>query len=247
MSARPRLLAPTALTLAMLALLLGLGSWQVQRLHWKEALIAERDGRLAARPVALPALSPATPPEALDDLAFRRVAVRGRFLHQAELLLVAPALSGAAGYHVITPLERSDGGVVLVSRGWIPYHLEAPESRAQGQVEGQVRIAGIARATSRQGLFVPDNSPETGLWYWRDLGGMAAHLGLEAPPLLIEAGPAPNPGGYPLGGQTRIELKNDHLGYAITWYALAAALVGVYLLYLRQARKEARKEAGGER
>ena len=240
MRGAPRLDGFTAFTLAIAALLLGLGSWQLERLDWKQALIAERAARLAAPP--LPLGPSATTPEAPGALDFRRVELSGRYRHQDELLLVAPSIRGHAGYHVITPLERPGGDLVLVSRGWIPYRLRAPESRAEGQIEGLVSITGIAHARGRQGLFVPDNEPENGLWYWRDLAGMAAHLGYEVTPVLVEAGPEPNPGGYPVGGQTWARLPNDHLGYALTWYALAAALIVVYLV---RRRKRARGDGGG--
>jgi surfeit locus 1 family protein len=240
MSRAPRLEGFTVLTLAMGAVLLGLGTWQLERLNWKEALIAERTARLAAPP--LPLRPGATTPETPGALDFRRVELSGRYRHQDELLLVAPSITGQAGYHVVTPLERPGGDLVLVSRGWIPYRLRAPETRAGGQVEGPVTITGIARTAGRQGLFVPDNEPGNGLWYWRDLEGMAAHLGREVAPILVEAGPEPNPGGYPVGGQTLLKLPNDHLGYALTWYALAAALAAVYLV---RRRKATRADGGG--
>ena len=236
----PRVGGFTALTLAMGAVLLGLGTWQLERLDWKEALISERATRLAAPPLPLP-LGP-TALEAPGTLDFRRVELSGHYRHQDELLLVAPSISGQAGYHVITPLERPGGGLVLVSRGWIPYRLRAPETRPRGQVGGLVSITGIARGRGRQGLFVPDNEPDNGLWYWRDLEGMAAHLGREVAPFLVEAGPEPNPGGYPVGGQTRAQLQNDHLGYALTWYALAAALAAIYFV---RRRKVTRGDGGG--
>ncbi len=223
---------PTLVSVPALAVLLALGTWQIERLHWKEALIAAREASLAAPPAALGAGA-----QGLDELAeldFRRVSVRGRFRHQAEIHLVAPSLRGEACYHVVTPLARGGGErVVLVDRGWVPPALKLAASRPRGQVAGTVTVEGIARAQGAQGMFVPDNDPGKNLWYWRDLTGMAAHLGLALAPVLVEAGAAANPGGWPLGGQTRTELRNDHLGYALIWYALAAALVVVYVLYHR--------------
>ncbi len=240
MRAVPRVDGFTALSLVLGAVLLGLGSWQLERLDWKQALIAERAARLAAPPLPLPS-GPSTP-EAPGTLDFRRVELSGHYRHQDELLLVAPSIRGQAGYHVVTPLERPGGDLVLVSRGWIPYRLRAPETRPRGQIEGLVTVTGIARTAARQGLFVPDNEPDNGLWYWRDLAGMADHLGREVAPFLVEAGPEPNPGGYPVGGQTRAGLPNDHLGYALTWYALAAALIAIYFV---RRRKVTRGDGGG--
>lgn len=221
---------PTVMTVPALAALVALGTWQVERLAWKEALIAERAAGLAAPPLALP--------REVEDpagLAFRRVTVRGRFRHEAEFHLLATSRTGRAGYHVITPLVRGDGGAtVLIDRGWVPYERKDPETRAAGQLDGTVPVTGIVRGPGAQGRFVPDNRPEENTWYWRDLDAMAARAGPDVRPLLVEAGPAPNPGGYPLGGQTRTELANRHLGYALTWYALAAALAVIYVVYHRQ-------------
>jgi surfeit locus 1 family protein len=224
---RPRL-GPTLAALGAFVVLLGLGTWQVQRLHWKEALIAERAARLTAPPEALPAQS--------DDWRawdFRRVTVSGTFRHDAEQLFGATAIEGRLGHHLLTPLMRPDGAAVLVDRGWVPADRAHPAARREGQLEGQVSVTGIARyrGSDRPSWFLPDNEPEQGLWFSYDLAALEAAIGLELLPVVVEADATPNPGGLPLGGQTRTELPNNHLQYAITWYGLAAALVGVYLAF----------------
>jgi len=219
---------PTVATMIGLAVLLGLGTWQVQRLHWKEALIAERAARLTAPPEALPAQS--------DDWRawdFRRVSVSGTFRNDAEQLFGASAIDGRLGHHLLTPLVRADGPAILVDRGWVPADRAHPAARREGQPEGQVSVTGIARyrGADRPGWFIPDNEPEQRLWFSYDLPALEAATGLELLPVVVEADATPNPGGLPLGGQTRTELPNNHLQYAITWYGLAAALVGVYLAF----------------
>ncbi len=233
---RPQLW-PTLFTVPALAVLIGIGTWQVQRLHWKQDLIALRSARLQAPPVALSELDLAGAKD-LAALEFRRVQVTGRFLHEEEMYLAARNLRSSVGYHVITPLERSDGSVVLVNRGWVPLDRKAPGTRAAGQRSGSVTVSGLLRAGGRKGVFTPDNRPGENFWFYVDVPAMAVHAGLErVHPFVIEAGPAANPGGFPIGGQSRVKLRNDHLQYAITWYSLAAALLVIYVLYHRRERE----------
>jgi surfeit locus 1 family protein len=219
---------PTLAALGALAVLLALGTWQVERLHWKQALIAEREAQLAAPPEPLPAET--------DDWRawdFRRVTVAGDFDHDREQLFGVAAVDGRVGHHVLTPLIRADGPPVLVDRGWVPADQAHPAARRQGQLEGQVEITGIARyrGDGRPGWFTPDNEPEQRLWYSYDLPALEAAVGLELLPVVVEADAMPNPGGLPIGGQARLALPNDHLQYAITWYGLAAGLVAIYVAF----------------
>lgn len=217
------------------AVLLALGTWQLQRLAWKEALIVERTARAAAAPIALPAL--------IDDpaaLEYRRVAVTGRFRHERELYLGGRTYRRQVGFHVVTPLLLDDGRGLLVDRGWVPADRKASDSRAAGQREGLVTVEGLLRAGGWKGTawLRPDNQAAANHWIWPDLPAMAAAAGLAQPvtAVYLAAGPAENPGGLPRGGLTRVTLRNDHLQYAITWYTLAAALAVIFLLY--HARRE---------
>jgi surfeit locus 1 family protein len=224
---RPRLW-PTLAALGVLAVLLALGTWQVERLHWKEALIAAREAQLAAPPEPLPART-----EDWRAWDFRRVTVTGEFEHDQEQLFGVAAIDGRVGHQVLTPLVRADGPAVLVDRGWVPADQAHPAARRQGQSEGTVEITGIARyrGADRPGWFTPDNEPERGLWYGYDLRALEAAVGLELLPVVVEADATPNPGGLPLGGRTRLVLPNNHLQYAITWYGLAAGLLAIYLAF----------------
>ena len=224
------------------AVLIGLGTWQVQRLHWKEGLIAQRQAALGAPPVDLP--------RSLDGargLEFHPVRVAGVLRHDHEFLVNATERrGGGAGFLVVTPLVLADGAVVLVERGWVPTDRKAPESREAGEVAGTVAIEGLLRLApvGKPGWFVPDNRPERNEWYFLDLAAMAQTLSpATILPFYVEAGPAPNPGGYPVGGQARTDLPNDHLQYAITWYALAASLLVIFFLYVRRERARSRPES----
>jgi surfeit locus 1 family protein len=219
---------PTLATLVGVAILIALGTWQLQRLAWKEGLIAEREAALSAPPEPLPVEA--------DDWQvweFRRVSVSGMFDHDAEQLFGLQALGGRPGHHVLTPLVREDGRAVLIDRGWVPLDRAHPLARREGQVPGEVTITGIARyrADDRPGWLTPANEPGNRTWYGYDLPALEAATGRDLLPVVVEAGPDPNPGGLPVGGQTRIELPNRHLQYVVTWYGLALTLIGVYLAF----------------
>jgi surfeit locus 1 family protein len=221
---------PTLITVPTLILLVGLGVWQLERLEWKEALIAERQSRSSQPAIALPA--------DLDDAArlqYLPVRVRGRFRHDRELYLAARTFEGQVGLHVVTPLVLADGRMLLVDRGWIPDGRRDPATRPEGQVAGEIELTGLVRLPGWAGMswLKPDNQPAENLWFWIDPAAMAAAAGLDGviPEIYLDAGPAENPGGWPKGGQTRIDLPNDHLQYAITWFTLALSLAVIYVVY----------------
>lgn len=230
---RPHLV-PSLFTLAVVVLCTGLGVWQVERLHWKRGLIAQREATLIAAPVA--------PPRSLDEarsLEFRRVTANGVFLNDREILRIAPGPSGGSGFDVLTPLRLTDGRVVFVARGFVPLDLKERTARAAGNPAGPVRVTGLLRLppATKPSWFTPDNRPDRGFWFWLDLPAMAAADGLaEAAPFYIEADATPNPGGWPKGSATVPALPNDHLQYAITWFSLALAAIIVFVLSQRRQR-----------
>jgi surfeit locus 1 family protein len=218
------------------AALVGLGTWQLERLEWKTALISEIEARASAPAVSLP--DPGRPVD-LERLAFTRVAASGRFLHEHEMLVVAKVREGLPGAHVVTPLVLGDGRAVLVDRGWVPQQRRDPATRTQGQVAGEVRVDGLLRGPQRGNWFTPDNRPGKSVWFSIDPVAMARAAGLAPLPYYVEAGPAANPGGLPVGGHAALDIRNEHLHYAITWYALACGLLVVYLSYRRGERRRA--------
>ena len=228
----------TALMLAAFAVLIGLGVWQLKRLHWKEGLIAEIETRTKGEPIGLDQAI-AIAREGRDP-SYYRVKVEGRFDHTKELYLYAVS-EGRAGWHVITPLKTEDGEVVLIDRGFVPDELRNPASRAEGELDGVVAVTGIVRVPEAQGTFTPDNEVGANRWFWRDLQAMARSIGAaEVAPFYLEAEKSDVPGGWPEGGQTRLELPNNHLQYAITWFLLAACLLVVYGLYVRSLYRPSR-------
>jgi surfeit locus 1 family protein len=225
---------PTLFSVPVFIVMIGLCVWQVQRLYWKENLIAERQARVAAEPVALPKVG--VDPASME---YRRVRLEGTFLHDKELFLGARSLNGNVGYRVLTPFALAGGGAILIDRGWVPVERKAPDRRAEGQLAGTRAIDGIVRLAPGKAWMQPDNEPGRNMWFFVDLPAMAAASGVDfRTDLYVDAGPAENPGKYPVGGQTRIELPNDHLQYAITWGLLAAALAVIYVLYHLKLERE---------
>ena len=231
------LLWPTIVTAFGLALLLTLGTWQLERLAWKSSLTAKRDAHLAA-----PVFDVTPDSQPTEPLEFRRVTVRGTYLHDREFHLLARTYKGSAGIHLVTPLvgadPAADAPVILVNRGWVPNEFSDPATRPGSQVTGIVTVEGIARAMPRRrGWFAPKNEPSRNVWHSVDIGQISAALGRPVAAFIVEAGPAPNAGGIPLGGQTRLSLRNDHLGYAVTWYTLAVALAAIYVFFVGRVLK----------
>ncbi len=239
---RPRLV-PTLAALSGVLLLVGLGSWQMQRLTWKEGVIAKLAARSAQPPKALPWII--ADPAALE---FTPVRLRGTFLHDGELYIGARLHRGKAGFDVVTPFVLEDGRTILVDRGWVHSSARAAETRVAGQITGAVTVEGQVRTGGWKGsdLFRPANSPAKNEWLWMDLPAMAMKAGVDGAitSLYIVAGAGENPGGLPIGGLRSVEVRNDHLGYALTWYALALVLLVIYVMHQsRSPHKEGSDDA----
>ena len=239
-SFRPTFSASLA-ALAALTVLLGLGTWQVQRLVWKDALIAERQARASAPAIPLPAVI-----EAPEVLEHRRVTVTGRYLHRRELYWGGRPRRGVVGFGVVTPFVLADGRGLLVHRGWVPPERKDPETRAAGQPAETVELEAVVRRGGWKGSpwFRPDNAPADNYWHWIDVPAMAARAGLAHPiseiylDLLGAAPGGAASGGWPIAPAAQSAIVNNHLEYALTWYALAVALLVIYVIF-HSTRKRA--------
>lgn len=199
-----------------------LGSWQVQRRAWKLDLIERVEQRVHASPT--PAPGPAEWPAvsaARDE--YRRVQASGRFLHERETLVQAVTELGS-GFWVLTPLQRDDGSVLLVNRGFVPADKRNPATRAATRPTGAVQVTGLLRITEPRGGFLRHNDAAHDRWYSRDVEAIAAarHVA-PAAPYFIDAQPGPTGAAdaWPRAGLTVIRFPNNHLVYILTWYALA--------------------------
>ncbi len=242
------LVAPTVAALVGLAVLLGLGTWQMKRKAWKEGLIATLSQRLSAPPTALPGRS-AWPHLTAEDAEFRRVSFRAEFLNDREAFVYTagssfrPDVSGP-GYWVFTPARLADGSLVIVDRGFVPEARRAADTRREGEVTGAVEIVGALRWPERPGLFTPTGDPAHNLWFARDHLAIADQKGWGAvAPFYVQQEAPPPPGGLPRVGHVQPSLPNNHLQYALTWYGLAAVLVGVFAVWMRGRLRERRTGA----
>jgi len=226
---------PTLISVPALALLLYLGTWQVQRLHWKTALVDRLESRMAAPVMDLPAT--------LDDPAaveYRRVRAVGRFLHEREMYLLGYSPRGSAGFYVVTPLLRTGAPPVLVNRGWVPPERKDPARRPAGQAAAEATVVGLVRQAQTPGWFTPDNEPDNNSWFTIEPEAMGRAAGLDrVAPVYLQALADAAPEGAPAGLPGEVRLRNPHLQYAVTWYALALALIVIYVLYHRGRGREA--------
>ncbi|XP_041368816.1 surfeit locus protein 1-like [Gigantopelta aegis] len=219
-----------------------LGTWQVQRWRWKLGLIADMEERTRTPAVPLP--------EDLDELPkleYKKVTVRGTFDHSREMLIgprsnVQTEYSGSglfqgssnAGVYVVTPFKLADRDMtILVNRGWVPGNYTKGGKRIKGQTEGEVTITGVVRMNEKRNQFMPKADPKNiGYWMYRDVDAMAEAA--NAAPIFIDADLDSTVTGGPLGGQTRVSLRNDHFSYILTWYSLSA--ITFWMWYRRYRR-----------
>ncbi|QIB36282.1 SURF1 family protein [Ancylobacter pratisalsi] len=225
-----------ALCVVGVALFTGLGVWQVKRLFWKLDLIARVEARIHADPVAAPTPE-AFAAEAASEAEYRRVGLSGHFLNDRETLVQAVTELGG-GFWVLTPFVTTRGFIVLVNRGFVPPEKRAPESRAAGTIEGPTSLTGLLRLSEPGGGFLRRNDPGHERWYSRDVAAISAARGLDGGAgYFVDADRAAGMAGFPAGGLTVTRFSNNHLVYALTWFALAVmSAVGAYLVWRKRAR-----------
>ncbi len=243
-SSAVRIAVLSVLSLVIVGVLLALGTWQVKRLFWKLDLIARVEARVSADAVPAPdGAEWARTDAALQE--YRRVRLTGTFLHDKEVQVYATTESGP-GYWVMTPLRQEEGTLVFVNRGFVPMDMRDPATRPQGELPGLQTVTGLLRLSETAGLFSRSDDPASGRWYTRDVAVLAKGRDLgPVAPYFVDADATPNPGGYPVGGMTRLVFTNNHLVYAFTWYAMAlmAAAAAIYVLRLERREKQ-QGEAG---
>jgi surfeit locus 1 family protein len=238
------LLVPAVIAFAVLV---ALGTWQIQRKAWKEGLIAALTERLAAPPAPLP--SPAAWPildQARDE--YRRVKFVATFDHGKESLVYGaasafrPDVSGP-GYWIFTPARLANDNFVTVNRGFVPEGRQDATSRADGQIAAPVEIVGVMRWPEGRHWFSPADDPLHNLWFVRDPLAIADAKEIRpvAPFYVEQESPVP-PGGLPQPGKLAVQLRNVHLQYALTWYGLALVLVVVFVVWAFGSGREATGE-----
>lgn len=226
-----RLFGVVAAALAV-AGLVGLGLWQVQRLAWKTDLIARVEARLSAPPIPAPGPQdwPGLSPDAQE---YTRVAVTGHYLPHTPELLAQAVTDRGAGYWVMSAFETDAGWRLWVNRGFVPTEARAT-SDWQAPATGPVTVQGLLRLSQTGGGFLRDNDPAAGRWYSRDVAAMAQAVQIgPVAPFFLDAVAGPDPSARPVGGLTVVRFSNNHLVYALTWFALAIGLVLATVFVLR--------------
>ncbi|KAJ7751283.1 mitochondrial protein required for respiration [Mycena maculata] len=218
---------PTMLLLGFVPIFtFALGTWQLQRLQWKVALIDELEEKLQLQPLSLPKRINLS---VIPEFVFRKVYLRGKWDHAHSMLVGPRTRDGVHGANVLTPLIRQDGSTVIVDRGFISKDFDLQSMQEEN---GEVEFLGMLRTTQERNTFTPDNHPERGEWYWKDVDTMAEYAGgasANVQPVLIEEIFEGHEGeastriskGIPVGRPAKIDLRNAHLSYVITWYALS--------------------------
>lgn len=224
----------TLVTAAALAVLVTLGTWQVQRLYWKEALIAAADAGLRAPAVALPVTTDWAP------LAYRRVTAEGTYHHAGALAFGLAGQGGEIGADLLVPFRLADGRTLLVDRGWLPEAQLPPAVPETLEPQGARRVEGVLRVAAGDGrnLFTPADTPDRRRVYGYDWPLLERLAGAPLLPVVLRLTSADGAGGLPRPGPATVDYRNAHLGYAITWYGLALGLVVVYVVFSMRAVEE---------
>jgi surfeit locus 1 family protein len=234
---RSTVLDATVFALVGIVILCGLGVWQLDRKAWKEDLIARLNTRLSHAPQDMP-------PRASwaqlhqDGEEFRRVLFPAEFLDGEEALVytagspLRPDVKGP-GYWVFAPARLAGGSIVLVNRGFVPPEQKDPAQRSEGMPHGVVDVVGVMRWPEARGAFTPADEPKKNIWFLRDSKSIAdfKKWATAAPFYIDQEAPVPA-GGWPKPGTLEVQLPDNHLQYAITWFGLALALAGVYVVWL---------------
>lgn len=223
---RPPIGASIAALLAIL-ILCTLGGWQIQRLQWKTALLAQLD---QAYNNPTPPLFTSTDITAAAAHDFAAARLRGKFIGNHYLLLGIRTWQGQAGYHLLAPFRLTDGGIVLINRGWVPLQFSPAMTAAP---HGTQTIRGILHRPDHANPFVPANDPAQNRWYRWDLPAMAQTLGVsDLTPLVLyvqsdNASPNQPP---PVAAALHWTLPNNHLSYAIFWFGMAGVLAIIFFV-----------------
>lgn len=238
----PRIWPVVLATLVGLAILVTLGVWQVQRLAWKEALLAQLAANAAAEPVDL--ATAYNMARAGANAEFVRVKFSGTYDNAAWMKMLS-TYDGGQGWTIITPAASEDGWAVIVDRGKLPgqrlEHFDQPQGLQQ--IEGVIRTH-----PHGQSFYDPANDPKGNMWYWWDVKAMLATSSLAASlkpfPFVVQLVPSATAAEFPRPEEPKSDLANNHLGYAITWFGLALTLLGVAGFYINDLRRRRRDMAG---
>ena len=243
---RAGLAIQSAFALVAFVTFIGLGTWQIQRKAWKEGLIETLEQRLSAAPTDLPPRERWAKLDPTDD-EFRRVKFPAALLSGSEALVYAGGSAlrsdvSGPGYWVLAPARLVAGGTVVVNRGFVPEGRQEEVVRSIDNMAGVVDMVGVMRWPQPRSAFSPNDDPGRNLWFVRDPVAIASAKGWgDVAPFFIELESPQPASGLPRAGTLNVNLRNEHLQYAITWYGLAAVVVVMFAFWLRGRNQSARQ------
>tara|TARA_B100000886_G_C20416418_1_gene489446 strand:+ start:1231 stop:1953 length:723 start_codon:yes stop_codon:yes gene_type:complete len=227
---RPKLIPFLSFSVA-LTILVSLSTWQFKRLEWKNKLIDERVSRFESNPIGLGKLLNPSKHE------FQRVEIFGKLLNQHELFMPALSKRGNNGYHILTILE-TDNNNIIYDTGWIPLSKKDKEKRTENLFREAKNFNAVIRLPGRKGKFQPDNDIDGNFWFFVDTNAIENFTNVKIEKNFYLEAAENGPNGSPLGKQTRIYLRNNHLQYALTWMMIALGLIGVFLAaHIKKVKK----------
>lgn len=209
-----------ALVVALAAACAGfvaLGLWQVQRMQWKDALIARVEARVEAAPAPIPPRERWPSVTAASD-EYRRVRLSGEFVPDAEVRTQAVTELGGGSW-VLTAMRLEDGSFVFVNRGFVPQGAEPAPASSDTAI-----VTGLLRISEPDGGFLRRNDAAANRWYSRDVAAIGRSLDLPpaaTAPFFVDAAAMPSSHAWPRAGMTVVRFRDHHLQYALTWFALA--------------------------
>ena len=217
---KPRLIPLVSFFLA-LGILISMSSWQFKRLKWKESLINLRVSNFEKMPEQLDSFKEPSKNE------FRKAKIKGTLLNDQEMFMPALSKNGNNGFHILVPFKTEENKFIVFDTGWVPLLKKDKDKRINNIDNEEKKFFAVIRIPGRKGYFQPDNDPLKNFWFFVEPTLMEKQLkfSLEKNFYLEAVNNGPN--GFPLGNQTRIYLRNNHLQYALTWLMIALGLVGV--------------------
>lgn len=219
---------PLIMSVTGVVLMFGMSIWQVQRLAWKEDLVAKIERAMEQKPLtSLPA------PEELDEYRFYPVELTGSFMPQYEFHIAARYYHSQLGYHVYTPFQTIGGKLILINRGWIPSKQKDGDYKSTLPTD-MVTLTAQLRTSNERNPFTPENQPEKNVWFGRDAQQMCETIDLQCEPFTLDLIGEQSWDSMPIPSSGEIKLRNDHLGYAITWFAIGLGILIISLLYHRK-------------
>ena len=221
---------PTVFFVFSFTILLSLGTWQVKRLIWKNDLISFYLKQSANNIINLHKENFVS-----EEIEYRKVRLIGKFLNKKEVHITGKTYEGNAGFHVVTPFLMQNGNYVLVNRGWVSENYKEAKSRSFSLINEETSVIGIIRYPQKKGYFVPENEPDNGFWFTIKPTEIKKHLKFDKETFIIkfyvDALRQEKKINLPIGIKEKINIRNQHLSYAITWYSLAIVLMIIYLSY----------------